>query len=61
MDNLCPECEQAKMTAEQAIEMLKQPQKYMFIHNGEIELEGWLKEAISMGIEALKGRTKNGK
>lgn len=58
---LTMEKEILSMTAEQAIEMLKNPQKYMFIHNGEIELEGWLKEAISMGIEALKGRTKNGK
>lgn len=51
---ICPKCEQPKMTAEHAIEMLKNPTKYMFFQNGQIELEGWLKEALKMGIEAIQ-------
>ena len=47
------------MTNEQAIEMLKNPKKYMYIQEGAIELEGWLKEAIRMGIEALEQSYKN--
>ena len=58
---VCPNCEKPSMTNEQAIEMLKNPQKYMFVHDGEIELEGWLKEAINMGIEELKRRAEDGR
>ncbi len=58
---VCPKCEKPSMTDEQAIEMLKNPTKYMYILNGEIELEGWLQEAIKMGIEALKRGAENGK
>lgn len=43
-----------KMTNKQAIEMLKNPKKYMYIQEGVIEFEGWLQEAIRMGIEALQ-------
>lgn len=58
---ICPNCEKPRMSAESAIEMLKNPTKYMYIHNGEIELEGWLQEAIKMGVEALKRGVDNGK
>ena len=54
---ICEKCEKPsklELTNEQAIEMLKNPQKYMFISGGYIELEGWLKEAINMAIEALR-------
>ena len=51
---VCHNCEKPRLTNEQAIKMLQNPKKYMFIHEGEIELEGWLKEAIKMGIEALR-------
>jgi hypothetical protein len=53
---ICYECEKPKkleLTKKQAIEMLKNPTKYMFVSGGNIELEGWLQEAIKMGIEAL--------
>ena len=58
---ICPECEKPSMTKKQAIKMLQHPTKYMFIHKGEIELEGWLKEAIKMGIEALKRSENDGR
>ena len=51
---VCPKCDQPSMTNEQAIAMLKHPQKYMFICEGNIEFEGWFKEAINMAIEALR-------
>ena len=63
---ICPNCEKPRplcrtsMSAESAIEMLKNPTKYMYIDKGHIELEGWLQEAIKMGIEALKGGVDNG-
>lgn len=43
-----------KMTNNQAIEMLRNPKKYMYVYEGEIELEGWLQEAIRMAIKALQ-------
>lgn len=43
-----------KMTNKQAIEMLKNPKKYIYIHEDGIEFEGWLQEAINMAIEALQ-------
>ena len=55
---ICYNCDkpvEQKLSAEQAIELLKHPERYMFIHNGEIELEGWLREAIKMAIDALRG------
>ena len=55
---ICEKCEKPRMSAESAIEMLKNPTKYMYIHDGEIELEGWLQEAIKMGIKALEERIK---
>lgn len=54
---VCEKCEKPsklELTNEQAIEMLKNPQKYMFISDGHIEFEGWLQEAINMGIKALR-------
>lgn len=54
---VCEKCERPKkieLTNEQAVEMLKNPTKYMFVYKGEIELEGWFKEAINMAIEALR-------
>lgn len=54
---ICERCDKPtkpELTNEQAIEMLKNPQKYMFVSDGCIEFEGWLQEAINMGIKALR-------
>jgi hypothetical protein len=51
---ICSNCEKPGMSTENAIEILKDPTKYMYIDEGKIELEGWLKEAIKKGIKALK-------
>lgn len=54
---VCPRCDigaKPILSAENAIEILKNPKKYMYIQEGEIELEGWLKESIKKAINALK-------